>query len=686
MTTNNAINASYTSANTPNTLVERDSSGNFSAGTITATVTTATNANNVATTQVTNNASYFPLIVSSSVNSNQALDLATGWTFNPSSNTLNTSNIQASSALQIGTTTNNAPLTVEVAGGATYTTALAAYFGSVVGGVAGNLYHITIAKGSYEAALLGINKNTTTGNNVPASYVYLSTYSSTGGIALGQGNNAGLPNNAALIVTNQVNIPNLTASQAVVTDGSQNLVSLPYTSANTVSTLVERDSSGNFSAGTITAALSGNASTATTATNATNIATLAAATSANFPLIFVASSTNSNQAPELNANLTYNPATGTLTISGNGGVSSFFNIGTGAASLLGTTKAFNFSSSLAAGNYINLGGSGRNLGVFSGGNAFYTNGLDYNVTGTNYLYSNSGTAAAVALELTAAGGFNFNTAPSGSNGAAATMTTRLSISNTGVVNVQNLTASSLVETDSSSNLISTNTLSNTVLGNVAKVTKTILTSATSGTYTTPANVTHIVVEVWGSGGGGAGCSSTASASGGGSGGGGGGYSRSTIQSPAATYSYTIDGGGAGGAAGANGGSAGGTTTFGTSLISITGGGGSLAGVASISLSAGNYANGGVASGADINIAGSCGSPSYILASGASGSGSAVSGAGGNSAVGGGGAPGRRTQGNGSNGSQPGGGGAGGCVINGGAAASGGNGGAAMIVVTEYYIG
>lgn len=39
------------------------------------------------------------------------------------------------------------------------------------------------------------------------------------------------------------------------------------TSANTVSKIVARDSSGNFSAGTITAALSGNATTATTATN-----------------------------------------------------------------------------------------------------------------------------------------------------------------------------------------------------------------------------------------------------------------------------------------------------------------------------------------------------------------------------------------------------------------------------------
>jgi hypothetical protein len=43
------------------------------------------------------------------------------------------------------------------------------------------------------------------------------------------------------------------------------------TNTNTVSTIVKRDASGNFSAGTITAALLGNASTATTATTAGNI-------------------------------------------------------------------------------------------------------------------------------------------------------------------------------------------------------------------------------------------------------------------------------------------------------------------------------------------------------------------------------------------------------------------------------
>jgi hypothetical protein len=97
------------------------------------------------------------------------------------------------------------------------------------------------------------------------------------------------------------------------------------TSANTASAIVARDASGNFTAGTITAALSGNATsattatTATTATNATNVATTATGTNANFFIPFVAASTTGNQALGVNAGITYNPSTNALTASINGG-------------------------------------------------------------------------------------------------------------------------------------------------------------------------------------------------------------------------------------------------------------------------------------------------------------------------------------------------------------------------------
>lgn len=53
--------------------------------------------------------------------------------------------------------------------------------------------------------------------------------------------------------------------------GAALTLSVDATSANTASKIVARDSSGNFSAGTITASLSGNASTATTLQNSRNI-------------------------------------------------------------------------------------------------------------------------------------------------------------------------------------------------------------------------------------------------------------------------------------------------------------------------------------------------------------------------------------------------------------------------------
>jgi hypothetical protein len=68
----------------------------------------------------------------------------------------------------------------------------------------------------------------------------------------------------------------LTGSQTFTANQATNAtftVTSNATSANTASTIVARDASGNFTAGTITATLSGNASSATTATSATSATT-----------------------------------------------------------------------------------------------------------------------------------------------------------------------------------------------------------------------------------------------------------------------------------------------------------------------------------------------------------------------------------------------------------------------------
>ena len=94
------------------------------------------------------------------------------------------------------------------------------------------------------------------------------------------------------------------------------------TSANTASKLVARDASGNFSAGTITATLSGNASTATTATNATNVAVTDDVATAVAVYPVWSNGTSGNQGLEVSSSkLTFIPSTGVLsatTFSGSG--------------------------------------------------------------------------------------------------------------------------------------------------------------------------------------------------------------------------------------------------------------------------------------------------------------------------------------------------------------------------------
>jgi len=86
------------------------------------------------------------------------------------------------------------------------------------------------------------------------------------------------------------------------------------TNLNTASAIVARDGSGNFTAGTITAALSGNASTATSATTATNATNIAVASDTSDTTCFVTFVTDStgNLPAKINSTLTYNAVTGEL--------------------------------------------------------------------------------------------------------------------------------------------------------------------------------------------------------------------------------------------------------------------------------------------------------------------------------------------------------------------------------------
>jgi hypothetical protein len=88
-------------------------------------------------------------------------------------------------------------------------------------------------------------------------------------------------------------------------------VSSNATDQNTPSTIVSRDGSGNFSAGTITADLTGTASTATSATNI-NISSNSSTDTSTY-LVIVGNNATGDQAPMIDPGLSYNANTNILT-------------------------------------------------------------------------------------------------------------------------------------------------------------------------------------------------------------------------------------------------------------------------------------------------------------------------------------------------------------------------------------
>jgi hypothetical protein len=206
------------------------------------------------------------------------------------------------------------------------------------------------------------------------------------------------------------------------------------------------------------------------------------------------------------------------------------------------------------------------------------------------------------------------------------------------------------------------------------------------TWSKPAGLKFVVVEIVGGGGGGGGTSATTGTSGGAAGGGGGEYSRKKIAvtSLGATESVTVGNGGSAGAANGSGGG-GGTSSFG-SHASASGGSGGGGGAGNATQS--SHFQGGVGgvggSGGDITIEGGHGIWSW------KGAGvDAIGGRGGNAGLGfGGGGRATRVTGNsaanGNSGNLYGGGGGGGASNGTGGNATGGIGAVGIVIVYEYY--
>jgi hypothetical protein len=219
----------------------------------------------------------------------------------------------------------------------------------------------------------------------------------------------------------------------------------------------------------------------------------------------------------------------------------------------------------------------------------------------------------------------------------------------------------------------------------------LYTSGTSQTWTKPADLNYIMLELVGGGGGGGGAGDPNAYGTVGGGGGGGGYVRAVIPASqlAGNLTYTVGGGGTAGSTSGGDGGAGGnsTVTDGNWTLTAYGGsgGGGLGtpsdGTSNAYSGAGGSAAStmGTATFVPIITAGACGGNGYVRNSSPQNTGF-----GGASHLGGGGEAAQGADADGSSGRQYGGGGGGGSKGSDGTGNNGGAGAGGCVIITEFY--
>jgi hypothetical protein len=244
-----------TNANTANAIVARDASGNFTAGTITAAL--SGNATTATTLQTARN------IGGVSFDGSANIDL-------PGVNTTGNQNTTGSAATLTTTRTlwgQNFNGSANVTGSLTSVTTLNMnnqLTNTIATGTAPFVITSTTRVSNLNVATAGNADTLTTARNIAISGDVTGTATSFNG-------SADITISAAItadsIVNADINSAAAIADTKLATISTAGKVSnsaTTATSSNTNSAIVARDSSGNFTAGTITAALSGNATTATT--------------------------------------------------------------------------------------------------------------------------------------------------------------------------------------------------------------------------------------------------------------------------------------------------------------------------------------------------------------------------------------------------------------------------------------
>jgi hypothetical protein len=318
---------------------------------------------NLNVTQVSANASYYPLFVGANTSGTQTVDVGTGLSFNPSTNNLSTTTFT-------GALSGNAT---------TATTAT-----NVAGGAAGSLHYQTAANTTAMLPIGTANYVLTSSGSAP-QYVAQSTL--TVGSA-GSATNA--TNVATTLQTAGTFYPTFVSSNT--TSGGQ---------AEGVATALSFNAAtGALSSTSFVGALSGNSTTATTAGTSTNVATTLVASGTFYPALFGTAGTSAGQASDVAAALSYNAATAALStttfvgaLSGNATTATTAtNVTGGAAGSLVYQTGVGATSTLPLGttNYI----------VTAGGSApQYVNPATLSVGGANYssITLNNGSGATTVI-------------------------------------------------------------------------------------------------------------------------------------------------------------------------------------------------------------------------------------------------------------------------------------------------
>lgn len=332
-----------TSANTASAIVARDGSGNFTAGTITAALTgNASTATALATARTINGTSFDG---TANITVTAAASTLTGSTL--------ASGVTASSLTSVGTLSSVAVSGTTALNGVTYTWPVAD----------GTNTYVLSTNGSGTLSWAAGGGGGTTTNSLTAG-TYLT----------------GSPFNGSAAITFAVDA----------------------TDANTASKVVARDASGNFSAGTVTAALTGNVTGNVTGSSGSTTGNAATATA------LQTARTINGTSFDGTANVTVTAAAGTLT-----GATLASGVTASSLTSVGTLTSLAVTGDLTVDtSTLKVDSTNNRVGVVNaspaytldvGGNANVSTGSTYKVNGVDTLSATTLGSAVAASSLTSVG-------------------------------------------------------------------------------------------------------------------------------------------------------------------------------------------------------------------------------------------------------------------------------------------